>query len=389
MDAARHARDPGNPPGFLVLVAAVALVSATGLALWLLPAAPPGWAGAARPSPTGTLVAARQNMTPGPSGDPRPAGHRTTPVPLDQAARRRYVAFVEAEHLSGRLPGHPDGHLDGHLDGRPAARSAGPGPDDLRAPGPAAYTVGHLVAGPDGCSPRWSGLPRTSEPVTARVRRLGVPGRDITLAFGGPAGAEPAQTCRTGGRLAAAYRTAIEAVRPGGVDFEPRAPDATAVTLRRAAAIIAVQREARAAGRPFGLTFTLPATPYGLAPADTGMLGTTREAGADIRAVNLLVPFAPGSKDNLRRLAATARAAHRQLEDALGIGAAEAWRRLALTPVLATPADLDLAQARRLAAFAARNGLCWLSLRGADPAPGVVEALAAPVPTSVPAPAGG
>ncbi|NUP82121.1 MAG: hypothetical protein HOV96_31740, partial [Nonomuraea sp.] len=53
----------------------------------------------------------------------------------------------------------------------------------------------------------------------------------------------------------------------------------------------------------------------------------------------------------------------------------QAWRVIALTPVLAHGGDLDEPDARKLSDYAARRGLAWLSLRGTPPKPGVSRIL--------------
>ncbi|WP_204055879.1 hypothetical protein [Microbispora corallina] len=362
MESARHARGAGNPPRSLVALAAVALAAGTGAALWLLPGASgAGWTASAHlpsgrppsalPSSAETLLAARQASSVGTSPAPSPSGIALPRPPAGPAvAASAGPAFRQFLDLA-RTPG--------------AAHRVHPG---------GSYLVGHVIAGPDGCTPRWSG------PVTGAVTRLArmrLAGGDLRPAFGGPDGPEPSVTCVSEARLAAAYRTAIEALRAGGIDFEVRGSAGRAATLRRAAAVVRLQRAARDRGRPLALTFTVPATPDGLAPGDLEMLRTTRAAGADIEAVELLVALTPGagSPGNLHRLALAVRAARPQIGEALGVAGPDVWRRMALTPVLSAAGDLGPEEAGRLAAFRARTGLGWLSLRGADPAPGVVEAL--------------
>jgi hypothetical protein len=238
--------------------------------------------------------------------------------------------------------------------------------------------VGHVTAGSGGCTPRWSHRIQGHEPLAARFDRLRAAGGDLRLAFGGPLRPELAATCPSDTRLAAAYSRVIGAYHAQGVDFEVRDSADLSVALRRAAAIVRLQEEARGDRRPLALSFTLPATAEGVAPADVEMLRATRLAGADIGTVNLLVPFTSGFSGNLHRLATAARSAHAQLQDALGATGVAVWRRMALTPVLQAAQDLSVAEARRLAAFRARTGLGWVSVRGATPAPDVADALASP-----------
>ena len=124
------------------------------------------------------------------------------------------------------------------------------------------------------------------------------------------------------------------------------------------------------------MSFTLPVTGAGLTRGDQEMLRTTREGGAEITTVNLLVPIQDGAagRPRLRSVASAVRTAHPQI--ARSLGGSTSWRRVALTPVLTGPRDLNMADARRLAAFTSRNGLAWLSTRGATPTTGVTRLLA-------------
>ncbi|MDP9866636.1 MULTISPECIES: hypothetical protein [Streptosporangium] len=350
--AARRTREPGTPPRSLVALAAAALVTGTGFAVWLLPAG------------TGGRPAAGQAPHPR-VGPPRlttlPAADQAPGAPLSPRASVRpsgYVPFVDTG----------DGPLSN------LTRTA-------RQGGVRWFTLGHLTAGPDGCTAEWAGgRQRPGGPVAGRLGRLRAAGGDAGLAFGGPAGRELATACTDPGRLVAAYRRAVAAFGATYVDFEVRDPGDGETVLRRAGAIAALQREAAARGRPLTVSFTLPVSGTGLTPGDQTMLRSTREAGAEIAAVNLLAPLqaAAGGRSDLRAVAAAVRAAHPQVAGSLA--EPTAWHRIALTPVLTGPQDLTATDARKLTAFTARNGLAWLSTRGAAPTPEVARLLAAVSP---------
>ncbi|MEV0967959.1 hypothetical protein [Microtetraspora glauca] len=346
MGSVRREREPGTPPRSLVALAATALVACTGYALWLLPAqARPDWSAtpvAHVPEPGVTASSAVALRTSEPATT-EPA--TTVPAVTRTGGPSGYVVFVDAV----REP---------EFDLAEAARRTGTG----------WYTIGHLAAGPDGCTPRWGGITEQGgNPVANGIGSLRAGGGDAGLAFGGPSGRELSATCADMDRLLAAYRRVLGSFAPAVIDFEVRdSSDATA-TGRRAVAISLLQREAAASGRVLGVTFTLPASESGLSAADSAMLRTTRAAGVDIRAVNLLVPFQPGASGNLRRLAVVARAVHAQLPYALGVDGRPGWQRMGLVPVLAASQDLGAGQARRLAAFRERTGLAWVSVRGARP----------------------
>jgi hypothetical protein len=105
------------------------------------------------------------------------------------------------------------------------------------------------------------------------------------------------------------------------------------------------------------------------------MLRLTRQTGAEIGTVSLLIRYSPDDGGTVRHVLTCARAARAQVAWALGQDGADTWRRIGLTPVIAAPHDLSPADASRLAAFAARNNLAWLSVRGAHPTPAATRVL--------------
>ncbi len=361
MSASRRKR-PGTLPRPFAILFALALAGATAVAISLLPA-------------RATLHLAT------PSQQPSRAVPSPAPTPL--LGRSTYVSFVDT-----------------------AAEPSFDLPADARRSGVRWYALGHLVAGPDGCTTRWAGrLDFGHDPVANRISRLRAAGGEAGLVFGGPDGGEPAATCPRPGALAAAYRRVVGAfdaayldfdLRTGGEDpsaQDPGADDSSAddssakghearddgaldhraTAVRRARAIRAMQRE-----RPLRVSFTLPLRPYGLDERDLDTLRLTREAGADVGAVNLLAEIEPhgAPEGRMQRVAEALHAARTQLAGAYDLADPEhAWRRLALTCVLRDSGDLSETDAGKLAAFADRYGLAWLSTRGADPEPDVARIL--------------
>ncbi|MEV4574340.1 hypothetical protein AB0K16_13875 [Nonomuraea jabiensis] len=329
----RHKREPGTLPRPLAILAALALTGATGAIVRLLPA--------------GATLA------------PRPPVVRHTPAASPPVAAEPQAAFVEFVDTARE----PEFDL----------------PKETRRTGVRRYALGHLVAGDDGCAPKWNGpsqsdpLDPGQNPVANRIGRLRALGGDAAPVFGGPEGQELADTCTRPGGLAAAYRRVVGAFDADTIDFEVSDSKDEAAVLRRARAIYAMQRE-----RPLQVSFTLPLKPDGLGPGDVAMLRATRQAGAEIGTVNLLADIEPrGAPDGrLRRVAEAVLAARDQIAQAQGLDDPEqAWPRIALSPVLAGEGDLNEVDARTLAAYAARHGLAWLSLRGVAPKPDVSRIL--------------
>ncbi|MFG1709902.1 hypothetical protein ACFLIM_42735 [Nonomuraea sp. M3C6] len=327
----RHKREPGLLPRPLAILGALALTGATGVAVRLLPA---GAAPPPKPPPV-----ARHSPT------------ASSPVASPAAAFSGFVGFVDI----AREPGFDL-------------------PKESRRTGVRRYALGHLVAGGDGCAPKWAGtLDPGRNPVANGIGRLRALGGDAAPVFGGPGGRELAVTCVRPGGLATAYRRVVGAFDAGSIDFEVRDSKDRAAVLRRARAIQAMQHERR-----LRVSFTLPLKSYGLGAGDVAMLRATRRAGAEVGTVNLLAAIEPraASDGRLHRVAAAVRAARDQIARAQGLADPdEAWRRVALTPVLAREGDLSELDARKLAAYAARHGLAWLSLRGVAPPPRVSRIL--------------
>ncbi|GAA3259710.1 hypothetical protein [Nonomuraea helvata] len=321
-------------PRPLSILGALALTGVTGMAWRMLPAD-------ASPAPKPPPVVRHSPAVSPPVADEPPAG---------------FVEFVD----TAREPGFDL-------------------PKESRRTGVRHYALGHLVAGDDGCVPKWHGpsdsdpLDPSKNPVANRIGRLRALGGDAAPVFGGPDGRELADTCTRPGGLASAYRRVVGAFDAGTVDFEVHDSDDRAAVLRRARAIYAMQRE-----RPLQVSFTLPVGQDGLDADDVAMLRATRQAGAEIGTVNLLAEIEQrGSADGrLQRMAESVLAARDQIAQAQGLADPdEAWERIALTPVLTDSGDLNEIDARTLTAYAARHGLAWLSLRGVAPKPDVSRIL--------------
>ncbi|MER7501760.1 hypothetical protein AB0L05_29980 [Nonomuraea pusilla] len=352
MSASRHGREPGTLPRPLAALGALALVCATGLAMRVLPA--------------------DTTPEPAPTAGPTPGAGPGERAVEQVAAGNRPSAFL----------GFADTAVGQGFDL----------PAEVRW-----YAFGHLVAGGDGCVARWAG-PRPAN-LTGALARLRARGGDAGPVFGGPGGRELASACTRPGALAAAYRSAVSAYGASYVGFDVRDASDLGAVARRARALAALQREG-----PLGVTFTLrlstsaPGTGgpgagragaggpvrAGLSAADLAMLRLTRREGAEVATVDLLAELEPrdAPPGRLRRLAEAVRAAAGRLDRQGDAGPdendgarGESWPGVALTVVLRDGGDLNEAEARKLAAYAVRHGLAWLSVRGAAPAPGVVRAL--------------
>ncbi|MEU6710238.1 hypothetical protein ABZ897_02065 [Nonomuraea sp. NPDC046802] len=335
----RHKREPGLLPRPIAILGALALIAGTVGAVRLLP---PGAASARKPPPSAPTYSLASSS---PAAPPIAA----------------FVAFVDTAR-------EPDFNL----------------PVESRRTGVLHYALGHLVAGDDGCAPKWappldsaqrqrSPLDPGENPVANRIGRLRALGGDAAPVFGGPGGRELAVTCTRPGGLAAAYRRVVGAFDATAIDFEVRDSADRAAVLRRARAIQSMQSERR-----LRVSFTLRLKPDGLSEGDVAMLRTTRQAGAEVATVNLLAPVEPRTapEGRLRRIAEAVLTARDQVARAQAVtDPDQAWQRIALTPVLTGESDLSELDAHKLADYAAGHGLAWLSLRGVIPKPDVSRIL--------------
>ncbi|MGV9601791.1 hypothetical protein ACWDR1_34555 [Streptosporangium sandarakinum] len=361
--ATRRSGGPGTLPRPLTALASAVLLAGTGVAVWLLPSGPVNrpWAGGPGPEGPARGGAAPRPVPSGPGapgsgssgpGSPGPGSSRPDPLPS-----------------AGPGPERPTGRPSGFVPFADVARD--PSFTGYGAAGRSRWVVlGHLVAVGDGCAAGWAGLPGRAGAIASRLGPMRAAGGEVGVVFGGPAGREPAAACADPDRLVAAYRRVIGALGASYAAFEPDEPDGPETVLRRAHAIAALQREAAARGRPLTVGVVLPATAAGLTPRGRAMLRSTRLAGVEIGAVDLLVPLdrTPAGRARLGAVAAAVRAAQPQVARSLGRPAA--WDRIALSPVLTGPRGLTGAETRTLTGFTARNGLAWLSVREAAPVPG-------------------
>ncbi|SDR30307.1 hypothetical protein [Thermostaphylospora chromogena] len=351
MPAAPHATDSDEtgrrrPPGVLprpvVALAAVALAGATGVAMWLLPGPPAlggdAASGSAADEPLLTSAAERIGVA-----------DRRLVAAAPLAGPDRFTAFVDA--------------------------TARPRFDLVaahRRTGTRWFTLGHVTAGPGDCTPRWGGAAgRTvgrSDPMTRRVSALHAAGGGVTVAFGGPAGPSLAAVCPDARRLLAAYRHVVDAFGLSRLAFEFSGPLDPTATARHAKALRVLIRKTERRGGQLRIDYTFPAGYTGLSAERLEQLRAAHRYGVPIDTVGLLVPLRRAETSRpVHLLSQSARAARDQIATVLDVPRKEAMRRIALIPVLSSPADLDTAEARALRSFAVRHHLARLSLRGAQP----------------------
>jgi chitinase len=217
------------------------------------------------------------------------------------------------------------------------------------------YTLGFVTAG-GGCSATWGGLSPMSDPFVRR-RIKSVPGK-VIVSFGGPHGAELAQSCGNVDDLAGQYRSVLDATKPDGIDFflNATALTDTASVERRTQALARLQREY--ADLP--LSVTLPLHRSGLSGGALGALRSAAARGLKISSVNLVPVDVSGQS-----LVTPATTAHGQLQRIYHQTDAQVWQHMGITPtigVASAGADFRPSDARQLLTWASSHGLGRLSM---------------------------
>ncbi|MCH0540304.1 cellulose binding domain-containing protein [Streptomyces sp. MUM 203J] len=228
------------------------------------------------------------------------------------------------------------------------------------------FNLAFVTAG-GGCEPRWGGVTDlASDRVAAQIGALRAEGGDVRVSFGGAAGRELALNCATPEALTAAYGRVVDQYELTRVDFDIEGaalPD-TAANSRRAQAVAALQK----AHPGLDVSFTLPVMPEGLTQAGVDLLADAKRNGVRIDAVNIMAmdygPAYSGDMGTYAIQAATATQA--QIKGVLGLSDADAWKAVAVTPMIGvndvTVEVFRADDASRLVDFAKRKNLGWLSM---------------------------
>ncbi|MGI8336530.1 cellulose binding domain-containing protein [Actinomadura scrupuli] len=300
---------------------------------------PTGTPGTAAPTPT---------RTPTRAPAPRPVPTRSpAPAVTPAAGTARFAPYVD----TGLFPAFD-------LTGTAAAT------------GVEQFNLAFVVSG-GGCTPTWGGVEELGANAVARqIGALRRAGGDVRVSFGGANGTELAGACSTVGALTAAYQKVVGAFGLTMVDFDVEGaalPD-TAANDRRARAVAALQK----ANPGLKVSFTLPVLPQGLTQDGVDLLADARDNGVDVDAVNIMAmdygdwaaPDPAGRMGDFAIDAATA--THSQIKGVFKLGDAQAWHRVAVTPMIGVNDTSNeiftVADARKVAAFAAAKGLAWTSM---------------------------
>ncbi|MFE0807646.1 cellulose binding domain-containing protein [Streptomyces sp. NPDC058848] len=228
------------------------------------------------------------------------------------------------------------------------------------------YNLAFVTDG-GGCTPKWGGVTDlANDAVAGQIGALRAEGGDVRVSFGGAAGSELATTCTSAEALAAAYGKVVDTYGLTKVDFDVEGgalPD-TAANTRRSQAVAALQKQHPG----LDVSFTLPVMPEGLTQAGVDLLADAERNGVRIDAVNIMAmdygPAYSGDMGTYAEQAATATQA--QLKGVLGLSDAEAWKTVAVTPMIGVndvvTEVFEVDDATQLVEFAESRGLGWLSM---------------------------
>jgi chitinase len=249
-----------------------------------------------------------------------------------------------------------------------------------RAANPSRNAVlGFVVAGAgadQACTPSWGTYESldgaaTTMDLDRRVAQLRGQGGDAVISFGGQANSELAVACDRPDALQSAYRSVIDRYAADTLDFDVEGPAVAnaAANARRASALAAIQRDARAHGRRLAVWLTLPVAPEGLSADALELVRTTLAARVDLAGVNVMamdfgVPSA--ARDMRGAIESAANATRSQLAVLYGragakLNSAHLWRKLGVTVMIGqndTAGErVSVSDARAIAAYAAEHGV--------------------------------
>ncbi|MYU37272.1 sugar hydrolase [Streptomyces sp. SID8358] len=322
--------------------------------------------GGATPEPSGRPTG---TPTPEPSGHPtgtptpEPSGRPTgTPIPAPTSTPTSTPAPTPTETAGGGTAGGARfaPYIDTSL--HPAHDLL----DTAAKTGVQEFTLAFITSG-GGCAPLWGGVTGLGDDqVAAQIGALRAEGGDVRVSFGGAAGAELALHCGTADELAAAYGEVVDTYGLTKVDFDIEGgalPD-TAANSRRAQAIARLQDSHPG----LDVSFTLPVMPEGLTQPGVDLIADAKRNGVTVEAVNIMAmdygASYSGDMGDYATQAATATQA--QLKGVLGLSDAEAWKTVAVTPMIGVndvaTEVFTVDDATQLVEFAREKGIGRLSM---------------------------
>lgn len=296
--------------------------------------------GTATPTPTGSAT-----PTAPPTGTPAPtpAPTRTDTGNGGTASGAGFAPYVDTSL-------HPAFDLTGT-----AART-----------GVKQFSLAFITSG-GGCAPLWGGVTGLGDDqVASQIDGLRAAGGDVRVSFGGASGSELALNCTSADELATAYGKVVDTYRLTKVDFDIEGgalPD-TAANSRRSRAIAQLQKSHPG----LDVSFTLPVMPEGLTQPGVDLVADAKKNGVDVGAVNIMAMDygASYSGDMGTYAIQAATATQAQVKGVLGLSDADAWKAVAVTPMIGvndvSTEIFKVEDATQLVEFAQEKGLGRLAM---------------------------
>ncbi|MEW2126463.1 cellulose binding domain-containing protein [Streptomyces sp. NPDC007259] len=228
------------------------------------------------------------------------------------------------------------------------------------------FNLAFITSG-GSCAPLWGGVTGLGDDhVASQIGALRAAGGDVRVSFGGAAGSELALRCSSAADLAAAYGKVVDTYKLTKVDFDIEGgalPD-TAANTRRSQAIAQLQKTHPG----LDVSFTLPVMPEGLTQPGVDLIADAKKNGVDVGAVNIMAMDygASYSGDMGTYAIQAATATQAQIKGVLGLSDAEAWKAVAVTPMIGvndvSTEVFKVEDATQLVTFAKEKGLAWLAM---------------------------
>jgi hypothetical protein len=230
------------------------------------------------------------------------------------------------------------------------------------ASGIKSFTLAFVTA--VGCKASWFNAfdPRAAA-FKDQIDAIRKQGGDVKISFGGATGQELAQACTSVGALQAEYQAVISAynVKFIDLDIEGAAVADPASVNRRSAALAALQKS----NPGLKVSLTLPVLPEGLTQDGLNVVKSARDAGVNLDLVNVMaMDYGRAGQDYGDLAIQAAKSTQGQLKNLLGIGDAQAFRMIGVTPMLGVNDDQGKfvqSDARDLVTFANANHVGYLS----------------------------
>lgn len=244
-----------------------------------------------------------------------------------------------------------------------------------RSSGARTFTLAFVVSG-NGCVPSWGGVVpvgSTQDYVGAAIDAFRRQGGAVIISFGGEAGTELAEACRSVASLSSAYRLVVSTYGVYNLDFdiEGAALADAQGERRRWQAVAELQRYEAHRGHRLDISLTLPVLPSGLPAPGTEALDTALTAGVRPSIVNIMTMDYGNAVASPTDMGTDAVQAARSVEGQLAQRypqetPAQLWAMVGITPLLGQNDIPDevftLNDADQVARFATAQGAGRLSM---------------------------